>query len=328
VTFYDKCADVLGSNSQENLYSLPESLEDCAHFLQKRLNYLTLWRGEVPAHCQTPRRKNGSPYSTDFTPLDITASQSQNINRGCVLLECRYHNINVELHRPFINFSQSSPGGSSPLAEQCARTCALHAIALAKILHQVMQTTDLLDGQQLPARWLWNSSLALLGFILAQPSNSLAAEARKTVGSSNKALDRLSSGNDFAARAAKAARDLRTKVDNLIGEAADASIDTSIVLCEGGLSGTCAPIDPVDAADTSQMLALALPDADFLLAETNPAQVDGPPKQSRSLDPMYLAVIEPLLLGGNASLPAWGLDPGREAEMFLPWLPQSSDNSF
>ncbi|KAF4634739.1 hypothetical protein G7Y89_g3367 [Cudoniella acicularis] len=101
VAFFDKCADILGPNDGRGLYDDPQGLESYVRFLLI---------------------SNGELFSTDRSALVVKASAPAWLQRQRLLLELIYHNMPMNLYRPFICFSQPSHN-CTPLAEQNAIPC-------------------------------------------------------------------------------------------------------------------------------------------------------------------------------------------------------------
>ena len=73
ITFYRKCAQVLGSSDQKSLYGYPAGLEECAEFMQSKFQYLQTWFHQIPEFLKMERNNSGEPYSTDRSSLNFQA---------------------------------------------------------------------------------------------------------------------------------------------------------------------------------------------------------------------------------------------------------------
>ena len=215
VAFYDKCADVLSVNDGKGLYNDPKSLESCADFLLSSMKCLQTWLDDVPDALKTKRKGAGEPFSTDRSALEIELFAPLWLQRQRLLLELLYHNLAMNLYRPFISFSPES-SSCTPLAEKNAISCVNHAIALTHIMHQMLTETDIMSGWHEAFQWQWNATLSLIGFILAYPVTSSTPSARKAINSAIGVFENF--GNNFAvaASAASVTRDLTAKADFLI----------------------------------------------------------------------------------------------------------------
>ena len=215
IAFYEKCADILGANDMTALYSNPKSFETCAEFLLSSMECLQIWLRNLPDALKTKRKGAGEPFSTDGSPLEIEMFAPLWLQRQRLLLELLYHNLAMNLYRPFISFSAASSSGSL-LVEENAISCVKHAIAISHIMHQVLTETDMLNGWHEAFQWQWNATLSMIGFILAYPVAPSTPSARKAISSAIGVFEKF--GNNFAvaASAANVTRDLTTKADLLI----------------------------------------------------------------------------------------------------------------
>ncbi|KAJ5938608.1 hypothetical protein N7466_001742 [Penicillium verhagenii] len=155
-----------------------QALESHAEFLQLRAKPLDKWVDELPNTLKTSRQENGIPFSTDGTRLDIEPFAPLWLQRQRLNLELIYHNLYINLHRPFISFILGPP---SSLKEDLATKCAFHAMEITKILHQTLSSTTILTGWHEAFQWQWNASMTLVGFILAHPRSTQTPEAIKAV---------------------------------------------------------------------------------------------------------------------------------------------------
>lgn len=215
VTFFDKCADILGANGGKCLYDDPPSLETCAEFLLSNMKCLQIWVQNVPDALKTKRKGDGEPFSTDRSALDVELFAPLWLQRQRLLLELLYHNLAMNLYRPFICFSPAS-SSCTPLAEGNAISCVNHAMAITHIMHQMLTETDILSGWHEAYQWQWNATLSMIGFILAYPVTPSTPSARKAINSAIGVFENF--GNNFAvaASAANVTRDLTAKADFLI----------------------------------------------------------------------------------------------------------------
>ncbi|KAF2797519.1 fungal-specific transcription factor domain-containing protein [Melanomma pulvis-pyrius CBS 109.77] len=215
ITFYRKCADVLGMNGQTSLYHDPQGLETCAEFLLSKASYLRTWLQQVPDTLKSQRKNLGQPFSTDRSMLDIRPSPSFRLPRQSLFLELLYHNLSMSLYRPFISFS-GIPSLSTPITDGHAESCVNHAITITSILHQVLTETNLLNGWHETFQWQWNATLSLIGYILAYPVSSLTPIVRKALSTAIIVFELLSENFITAVSAANVARDLSAKADVLV----------------------------------------------------------------------------------------------------------------
>lgn len=215
VAFYDKCADILCSTGGKSLYNDHQSLETCAEFLLSSMKCLQIWLRNVPDALKTKRKGAGEPFSTDRSALDVELFAPLWLQRQRLLLELLYHNLTMNLYRPFICFSSTS-SSCTQLIEGNAISCVNQAIAITHIMHQMLTETDILSGWHEAFQWQWNATLSMIGFILAYPVHPSTPSARKAINSAISVLEDF--GNNFAvaASAANVTRDLTAKADFLI----------------------------------------------------------------------------------------------------------------
>jgi hypothetical protein len=217
ITFYHACADVLGTSGHKSLYSDPEGLEACAKSLFARIGYLHTWLQQVPEVLRIERRNSGEPYSTDRSALELPShpGSSFELTQQAVVLEIMYHDFSMSLYRPFISFSRVS-SASTPLTEGHAISCVNHGITITNIIHQMLTETDLLNGWHQIFQWQWNSTLSLIGYILAYPAGPSTPAARKALSTAITIFEHLSPSFASAVSAANVARDLSAKADLLM----------------------------------------------------------------------------------------------------------------
>jgi hypothetical protein len=213
--FYDKCAQVLGNSEWTSLYTSPDSLETCAKFLSENMHGLRTWVQEVPDSLKTTRKHSGQRFSTDRSPLDVDLFAPLWLQRQRLVLELLYHNLALNLYRPFICFSPAT-NSCAPVAEGHAISCVNHAMALTHIMHQVLTESDILSGWHEPYLWQWNATISLIGFILAYPIAPSTPSARKAINNAIAVFEKLGNNFAMAASAAKVTRDLAAKADFLI----------------------------------------------------------------------------------------------------------------
>lgn len=214
IAFYDKCADVLGENNKKTIYNDSQAMESCAQTLLSSMQCLQTWLHELPDGLKTKRKGSGEPFSTDKSPLELELFAPTWLQRQRLLLELLYHNLAMNLYRPFISFSQ--PFGSNTLAvEGHAISCVNHAVSLTHIMHQILTETDMLNGWHEAFQWQWNAALSLVGFILAYPLTPSSSTAREAIDSAISVFENF--GNNFAvaSSAASVTRDLTAKADFL-----------------------------------------------------------------------------------------------------------------
>ncbi|KAJ5635070.1 uncharacterized protein N7484_008383 [Penicillium longicatenatum] len=162
----------------QTIWDDPQALESHAEFLQIRAKSLDQWVDELPNTLKTSRQDKGTSFSTDGSKLDIEPFAPVWLQRQRLNLELIYHNLCINIHRPFISFAAGQP---SSLTEELATKCALHAMEITRITHQTLSSTTILTGWHEAFQWQWNASMTLVGFILAHPRSTLTPEAIKAI---------------------------------------------------------------------------------------------------------------------------------------------------
>ncbi|KAL8822493.1 MAG: hypothetical protein Q9191_006773, partial [Dirinaria sp. TL-2023a] len=215
VAFFEKCANILDINGGKSLYNDSESLESCAEFLLSSMRCLQNWLRDVPDALRTKRKGPGQSFSTDRSALEVDPFAPVWLQRQRLMLELLYHNLTMNLYRPFICFSPKS-NHSTPLAERNAISCVNHAIAMIHIIHQILTETDIMSGWHEVYQWQWNATLSMIGFILAYPVHPSTPSARKAINSAIDAFESFGENFAMAASAANVTRNLLAKADLLI----------------------------------------------------------------------------------------------------------------
>ncbi|KAL4801859.1 fungal-specific transcription factor domain-containing protein [Aspergillus unguis] len=174
---------------------------------------MDIWLHGVPEPLKTSRVPGGVPFSTDRSQVRIEQFTPAWLQRERLLLELMYHNLCLVLYRFSICFTLN--GSPTAIDEPTALKCAAHAMAATHIMHQVLETTSILNGWHEAFQWQWNAAMTLVGFLLAFPQSSSACDARNTIDLSVTALEHFGNGFPVAANAATIMRDLSVKVDHL-----------------------------------------------------------------------------------------------------------------
>ncbi|KAI2610638.1 fungal-specific transcription factor domain-containing protein [Hypoxylon fragiforme] len=189
-------------------------IESHAEYLGSFAGKLDHWIKGVPDALKTKRCDHSVPFSTDFSSLDIEQFAPLWLQRQRLLLELMYHNLCINLFRPFIRFAPTSTA-PTPLADKTAAKCAAHAIALTRMMHQVLTSTSILIGWHEAFQWQWNATMSLIGFVIAYPQHPSAPKARDSIDLSVTVFDVFGRSLTTAASAAAIARDLGAKADML-----------------------------------------------------------------------------------------------------------------
>ena len=195
--FHDVAPDTFNAN---NCQPITKPLED--------------WLKDVPGAFKTQRQNNGVPLSTDRSALEIEQFAPLWLQRQRLLLELMYHNLCIDLYRPFISFGSATAQIS--LADGMVMKCAAHAMALTHMMHQVFTSTSILAGWLEAFQWQWNAAITLVGIVLAYPHDDSTEAARSTIDLSVAVLENFGHSFAVAAGAANILVELCAKVDVLM----------------------------------------------------------------------------------------------------------------
>ncbi|KAI0182377.1 fungal-specific transcription factor domain-containing protein [Xylaria flabelliformis] len=158
--------------------------EASATFLANQMKSLDSWVKEIPMMLKI-RRTDGIPFSTDCSPLDLEQFAPSWVQHQRLTLELQYHNLCVTLWRPYVLYKLlSAPIPSdyvSTMTELCTTNCANHAIALTRMMHQVLTTTDILAGWYEAFKWQWNCAITLVGFAFTRTYEASSQEVQNTI---------------------------------------------------------------------------------------------------------------------------------------------------
>ncbi|KAI1100591.1 fungal-specific transcription factor domain-containing protein [Jackrogersella minutella] len=259
---YDKYSDVYNGAKGNVIYDDLEALERYADFLATTIKALDVWAQAVPGALKTKRERDGVALSTDRSPLDVERFAPLWLQRQRLLLELLYHNLAMNLYRPFILFPSAytslSPPYPTPVTQSHADSAVSHSMAITQIMHQMLTETDILNGWHEAFQWQWNASLTLAGYLFAYPNSSIADTVRKAADRAVAALEIF--GRSFAAANSAAAvmRDLVMKVDFLTSKMSKSSVQVPDYVGGGnGLinSGAMIPTNEDNAAMQSMPVA-------------------------------------------------------------------------
>ena len=213
--FGNKCAQVLSASGQENFHGNAQSIETLAGFLVQNLQCLRRWVQSIPDELKTERREGGKSYTTDRSAIQVDLEAPQWLQRQRLLLELTYHDLMMNLYRPFITFTKR-PSSSTPLANSNNISCLNHAIAITIIILQILKSSDILNGWHEAYHLQWNAALTMVGFIFANPVCPPTPTARRTINSAIEVFEIYSNNFTIAASAANVTRDLAAKVDSFL----------------------------------------------------------------------------------------------------------------
>lgn len=145
------------------------------------MNRIRAWAESLPNMMKTERRSGGKPLSTDLSELEMEPFAPVSLRRQRLMLELFYHELMLTLGRHCI--SQSLPRSGSnrtSSAHEVAGISALHAAATTKLLYQICQGYDILNGWYEPFNCQWNAAITLVGYLLTCPQDSPTATIART----------------------------------------------------------------------------------------------------------------------------------------------------
>ncbi|KAH8431432.1 fungal specific transcription factor domain-containing protein [Aspergillus melleus] len=218
VAFFDKCADILTKTGGKSLYTDPTSLETCAEFLLSCLECMHNWLDTVPDALKTKRKDGTAAFATENVCLEIERFAPEWLQRQRVLLELLYHNLSMNLCRPFICFP-TSKATVTPNADTLATKSVHHAMALTHIMYQMITETKLLNGWHEAFQWQWNAALSMVGFALAYPFRPITPTVRDAIDTAIAVFEIMGKSFAVAASAANVTRDVAAKADFLVQRA-------------------------------------------------------------------------------------------------------------
>ncbi|KAH7166457.1 fungal-specific transcription factor domain-containing protein [Dactylonectria macrodidyma] len=195
---WGRFGEVISQNGLSCVYTDPDAVETCAKLLATKLPAIKSWVDNVPVELKMQRRGGGEPYSTGCLAVEIEALAPTWLQRQRVCLELTYHNVVINLTRPFITF-YSHPGTYTPVAERHATTCVDHAVSFTLIMHQIVTESDLMSGWSEYFSVQWNAAITLVGFVLAYPIHQATLKARNALDKAVAVFDVF--GANFAATA-------------------------------------------------------------------------------------------------------------------------------
>lgn len=199
-------------------------LEHRAATLSAALPHLERWRLELPLELLSPRReRQGSPsqsMSTAESPLLLELGVTTSLHRQRVLLEVHYHNAYIMLQRPFICFPRDFNLGHilQPQTDQHTRSALQHAIVMAIIIHGVCSNSDTLFGWPEILQPLYNATVTIFAFILANPLCGRAPGARLTIKKILNVFEAFATTDALAARAKDVVLSLSSRLDDIIAK--------------------------------------------------------------------------------------------------------------
>lgn len=224
IALADKCGDVVASG--RGIYKDPQTLEKCATFLESQMEVFHSFETQLPDGLKTKRKSGGLPFSTDRKMLDIELYAPLWLQRQRLMFELLYHNLALNLYRPFLCFPstfaaevppQTSPAFTNltPVTNSHANSCIEHAMAITRMMHQILTGSEILSGMHEAFHFQWNATVSLIGFILAYPLSPLTPEVRENINNAIAVFETFGKHFAVGASAANVTRNLVAKADYL-----------------------------------------------------------------------------------------------------------------
>jgi hypothetical protein len=94
-----------------------------------------------------------------------------------------------------------------------AAKCAMHAIELSSITHQVLANTTILNGWHEAFQWQWSAAMTMVGFVVANFQHPVTTAARCAIKMAVEVLDIFSRSFDAAVKAATIVRTMHTNIE-------------------------------------------------------------------------------------------------------------------
>ncbi|KFY48497.1 hypothetical protein V495_01311 [Pseudogymnoascus sp. VKM F-4514 (FW-929)] len=210
VAFYGKELTV---GEGQTIWDDPKTLESYAVHFRPHANSLHEWANDVPSVLKMKRQNGDTPFSANYSLLEIEEFTPEWLQRQRVVLELMYHNLCINIYRPFISFTLAAE--IPPFGMENANKSASHAIALAHIIHQVLSSTSILNGWLDAFQFQWNAAMTLIGFLLAYPNGLLTEAARNGLRVCTEVFDIFGNSFPCGTSAASIVRDLVIKIDFL-----------------------------------------------------------------------------------------------------------------
>ncbi|KAJ0421312.1 fungal-specific transcription factor domain-containing protein [Aspergillus carlsbadensis] len=205
----------------QTIWDRPDALQAGAQIHAQHTQHLDAWCESIPDALRLKRQDaNSRPFATDSARVVFEQFAPQWLQRQRVVLEHTYHHVCVNLFRPMICFTHQNAnptqGSGVSLPDELATRCAIHAIAVTKLTHQVLEETSLFDGWHEAFYCQWNAVMTLIGFVMAYPnSNTTTSEAKSAIRLAIAVFDNFGVKFAVAASASKIVQGLCAKIETL-----------------------------------------------------------------------------------------------------------------
>lgn len=215
-TFYEKYAETVNSVDGKDVYEHPKAMETCATFLHSQMKIMEVWVANVPDQLKNTRQ-SGKAFSIQRSQIELSHYTPIWVQRQRIILELRYHHYCMLLFRPFLRFPPVTTS-LTPLSDGHTISCLKHAEATTTIIHQMLTESEVLNGWHQTIQLLWDATLCIFGFIIANQVCPPTPSARKTLQIAIAAFDLIAPSCMAASSAAKLARGLSSNAGQLIGQ--------------------------------------------------------------------------------------------------------------
>jgi Fungal specific transcription factor domain/Fungal Zn(2)-Cys(6) binuclear cluster domain len=154
----------------------PAALEHHALNLSSALQNLEVWRNQLPSELLLSRYRNG-PNNAEMFDFDRDLALPAWQQRQAVLLELHYHNAYTLIQRPFIRLRAHSNDSRQPHVELHIARALHHAIIIVDTVFTISSKSDVLYGWSEVLQLLWNATLTIVAFVLANSLSSTVPRA-------------------------------------------------------------------------------------------------------------------------------------------------------
>lgn len=212
--FYAKYDKIVGEKGYKEFVHNTAAREECAAILTDHMKTLDAWARQLPDGYVVPRR-DGQPYSTDRSPIDIRSDTIIHCQRQRLLLELQYHQYCMSFYQPFITLNSTSEV-STPMSDTKATAALNHAITLTDMVHQAHASSMVLGGVHHVIRWQVNALFIMTAFVYTFPLSSSVPAARRAFELALSVIDLCGAAMPRARGVAAMARALGEDVDTLV----------------------------------------------------------------------------------------------------------------
>ncbi|KAF5664589.1 transcriptional regulatory [Fusarium circinatum] len=179
------------------------------------MDRMRAWAQSLPDLLKTQRRSGGMPLSTDLSEIEIEHFAPVSLQRQRLMLELFYHELMLTLGRhPISQYLTRAGIRQTSSSHEVADISVLHVAATTKLLHQVYQEYEILNGWYEPFNCQWNAAITLVGYLLAYPQDSPTNTiARTPLSQSITVLEKIGQFFGTASSAADVIRTLHQRLN-------------------------------------------------------------------------------------------------------------------